>query len=292
MNTKSQRRIARTTTAPAHTPGFAGQGHFAAMVLTPADFAMSDPFLILADDKLDFTPGQQVGEPHPHAGLETVTLLVEGGITDHDAGTFNQGDVEWMSAGRGVVHNENVIAHGKSRILQLWVVLPKSARDSRPALQAIHADKIPVRRDADVELRLYSGTSADLTSPTRNNVPVTMAEIRLKTNATVEQDLPASYNAFLYMLEGSVHVGDAEIRTGQTGWLDRPQGTEPGSLQITAGTTGARLVLYAGLPQNEPVVAHGPFVADSQENIARLFSDYRAGKFEHLSEVIRTAAAA
>ena len=102
-----QRRIARVVTVPPLAPGFIGPGHLAAQVVSPQDFHLNDPFIMLADDHLDIGEGP-VGGPHPHAGFETVTLLLEGAIYDRDeGGVINAGEVQWMTAGRGIVHGEN-----------------------------------------------------------------------------------------------------------------------------------------------------------------------------------------
>src|SRR6266536_5728905 len=119
-----QRRIARTVTTPPLAPGFIGPGHLATQVVTPGDFALNDPFIMLADDHLDIGD-RPVGGPHPHAGFETVTLLLEGAIYDRDeGGLIRAGEVQWMTAGRGIIHSENVAAKGRVRLLQLWLTLP------------------------------------------------------------------------------------------------------------------------------------------------------------------------
>jgi redox-sensitive bicupin YhaK (pirin superfamily) len=283
-----QRRIARVVTVPPLAPGFVGPGHLAAQVVSPQDFHLNDPFIMLADDHLDIGEGS-VGGPHPHAGFETVTLLLEGAIYDRDeGGVINTGEVQWMTAGRGIIHGENVAAKGKVRLLQLWLTLPKSERWTTPAFQDIRADAIPVRRERGVEARVYSGTSGGSRARTRNHVPVTLAEIRMEPQASFDQDLPTSYNGFLFIVDGSVKVGEDSLKTGQVGWLDRPAGRGESLLRIVAGGEGARVVLYAGEPQGVPIVSHGPFIADSQKDIARLFGEYRAGEFVRMSELARS----
>jgi redox-sensitive bicupin YhaK (pirin superfamily) len=285
-----QRRIARVVTVPPLAPGFVGAGHLAAQVVSPQDFHLNDPFIMLADDHLDIGEGA-VGGPHPHAGFETVTLLLEGAIYDRDeGGVINAGEVQWMTAGRGIIHGENVAAKGKVRLLQLWLTLPKSERWTTPAFQDIRADAIPVRRERGVEVRVYSGTSGGSRARTRNHVPVTLTEIRMDAQASFDQDLPTSYNGFLFIVDGSVKAGEeaTSLKTGQVGWLDRPDGRGESMLRIVAGSEGARVVVYAGEPQGVPIVSHGPFIADSQKDIARLFNEYRAGEFVRMSELARS----
>jgi redox-sensitive bicupin YhaK (pirin superfamily) len=284
-----QRRIARVVTVPPLAPGFIGPGHLAAQVVSPQDFHLNDPFIMLADDHLDIGEGP-VGGPHPHAGFETVTLLLEGAIYDRDeGGVINAGEVQWMTGGRGIIHGENVAAKGKVRLLQLWLTLPKSERWTTPAFQDIRADAIPVRRERGVEVRVYSGTSGGSRARTRNHVPVTLTEIRMDAQASFDQDLPTSYNGFVFVVDGSVKVGEeaTSLKTGQVGWLDRPDGGGVSMLRIVAGRDGARVVLYAGEPQRVPIVSHGPFIADSQTDITRLFNEYRAGEFVRMSDLAR-----
>src|SRR3977135_3010477 len=116
-----QRRISRIHNVPQLAPGFVGPGHMAAPVISPEDFAVDDPFILLMDDHLDIGD-RSVGGPHPHAGFETVTLILEGAIYDADeGGVINTGEVQWMTAGRGIIHSENVLTRGKVRLLQLWL---------------------------------------------------------------------------------------------------------------------------------------------------------------------------
>jgi redox-sensitive bicupin YhaK (pirin superfamily) len=286
-----QRRMARTITPAPLAPGFVGPGHLAAQLVAQEDFAANDPFIMLMDDHLDIGD-RPIGGAHPHAGFETVTLLLDGAIYDPDeGGVINTGEVQWMTAGRGIIHSENMATKGKVRLLQLWLTLPKSQRSTTPGFQDIHADSIPVRHVKGAEVRLYSGASGDQHSPTRNHVPVTLAEITLDAGASFDQDVPTSYNGFVFVVSGSARIGeDAALLTiGQVGWLDRPQGQGISMLRIVAGDAGVRLVLYAGQPQGDPIVSQGPFVGDSRADIVRLHNEYRAGGFERMSEIARAA---
>jgi hypothetical protein len=123
----------------------------------------------------------------------------------------------------------------------------------------------------------------------RNYVPVTLADISLDARAVVEQDLPASYNGFVYVLEGSVRAGDdhTPLATGQVGWLDRDSAGGASSLRLVAGDAVARVVLYAGEPTNVPIVMHGPFVGETRADLVRVSNDYLAGRFPRMSELVR-----
>ena len=282
------RTIARVITTGPPAPGFMGPGHEAVAVVSPDAFSMNDPFILLMDDRMDL--GDRVaGGAHPHAGIETVTLVIEGAVRDHDEGVLHAGDAVWMTAGRGIIHNEESRTQGRTRILQLWVTLPKRDRWTAPGFQEIRLDSLPVRREGGAEVRLYSGRSGSEQSPTRNHVPVTLADITLPPGTVIDQELPATDNGFLYVLDGSAAVGDPAVvlATGQVGWLDRRSEGGPSTLRLSGGAGGARLVLYAGEPQGDPIVASGPFVADTEADLRRLFAESRAGHFVRMSELAR-----
>lgn len=306
-----QRTIARVVTTPVPEPGFMGTGHTAVPVVEPGDFERTDPFILLMDDRVE-RPGLPLGEAHPHAGFETVTFMIDGYVRDRDEGPLNAGDLLWMTAGRGVIHNEEVTSDGKARLLQLWLTLPKSERWVEPSFQRVPLASVPVRRETGVEVRLYSGRSGKERSSTRNRVAVTLADMRLEAGATLTQELPASYNGFLYVIEGAAQIGSeaqgaggVRLVSGQVGWLDRPGGGSPSAgrdhasgsdvdralestLAIRAELVGARVLLYAGEPTHDPVLVQGPFVGDTQEDNTRSFQRYLRGAFVRMSQLVRT----
>lgn len=286
-----ERRIARKIATPAPGPGFIGEGHTAVEVVVPSALEATDPFVLLMDDRLDVRPRRRIGGAHPHAGLETVTLLLEGTLYDRDEGELGEGDAIWMTAGRGIIHNEDVEADGRSRILQLWIRLPAADRKMGPGFEIIRRSTLPVRREPGVEARLYSGATAALRSPTRNRVPVTLVDVQLAPGTLFDQELPASYNGFIYVLEGSV-TANVALDKGDVGWLEMLVGDsdQTTSLRLTAGESRARFVLYAGEAQFETTVHHGPFVAGSREEIAEYFREFRAGKFESMSALAKRQA--
>ena len=289
-----ERRIARIVRTPAPEPGFMGAGHEAVSVLNPAEFERNDPFILLMDDRVEGLEGQ-LGGAHPHAGFETVTLMLEGGIRDRDEGPLQAGDALWMTAGSGVIHNEEVEAIGKVRLLQLWLTLPKEQRWAAPRFERIEGAAAPTRRERGVEVRLYSGATGELRSPTHNHVPVTLAEIRLDAGASVLQELPAEYNGFVYVIEGVVRGGGGEgpkLGVGQVGWLDRPSASGPSVLRLGALEQPARVLLYAGRPTGDPIVVQGPFVGDTRQDIMRKYREYLDGGFPRMSELAGAHAAA
>jgi redox-sensitive bicupin YhaK (pirin superfamily) len=290
----TERRIAHIVSAPAPEPGFIGAGHEAVMVLNPVEFARHDPFILLMDDRVEGREGQ-LGGAHPHAGFETVTFVLEGSLKDRDEGELNQGDVLWMTAGSGVIHNEDMVSTGeKLRVLQLWLTLSKADRWAEPRFERIAGENAPVRREKGAEIRLYSGSTAGLRSPTQNHVPVILAEIRLEPGARTELDVPAEYNGFLYVIEGGVRAGAdrAPLTADRIGWLDRPNEHGDTVLRLAGGESGARLVLYAGRPTGDPIVTQGPFVGETRQDITRVYRQYLAGEFPRMSQLSQLAARA
>jgi redox-sensitive bicupin YhaK (pirin superfamily) len=266
---------------------FIGEGHTAVEVVAPTDLVASDPFVILMDDRLDIAQRRQIGGAHPHAGIETVTLVMEGTVHDRDEGTLAAGDVIWMTAGRGIVHNEAVEAAGRSRIFQLWIALPAREREAAPRFEIVRREEAPVVRGPGVEARLYSGAWGGLRSPTRNVVPITMLDVALAPGAQLREQLPGAYNGFVYVVEGRVAIGRDTLTAGQVGWLTP---SERSALVASAGERGARLVLYAGLPIREPLVHQGPFVAGSRAEIAEQYRRFRTGQFPGMHQLARARA--
>jgi redox-sensitive bicupin YhaK (pirin superfamily) len=244
----------------------------------------SDPFVLLMDDRFDFEARRRIGGAHPHAGLETMTLILEGMLHDRDGGDLAAGDAVWMSAGRGIIHDEDVEAGGRVRILQLWIALPARDRVLEPQFEIIRREAVPVVRLAGAEAVLYSGTSGSASSPTRNRVPTTMIDLSLEPNVTFEQDLPPAYNGFLYVLDGSVKVGGDPVAASQVGWLAPSSSRE---LVISAQDNGARLMLYAGQPLGEPLTQQGPFVAGAPAEIIDFNRRFRADEFTRMSELAK-----
>ena len=290
----SDRGIGRVITTPAPSPGFIGEGHTAVTVVDSREFERNDPFIVLMDDRIDLEPGREAGGAHPHGGFETVTFVVEGELQDRDEGTLKTGDILWMTAGSGVIHNEHVVPLEKTRILQLWLTLTRSARWSAPRFERIARDDAPVRREPGVEARVYSGRSGAAHAKTHNYVPVTLVDVRLEPGARFDQELPDSYNGFLYVLDGSVSVGSERtpLVAGQVGWLTETE-INPSNISrvsITGGDGGGRLLLYAGERQGIPLVMHGPFVGESRPDIMRLSQLYMSGKMPRISELERKVA--
>jgi redox-sensitive bicupin YhaK (pirin superfamily) len=281
----SQRRKLVRKYTPADNPGFLGSGHIARAVIQ-GGFMETDPFILLMDDILDKKNDDPAGGPHPHAGFETVTLLLEGEMGE-GPDRMKGGDMQMMTAGGGIIHTETIAKKAKLRLLQLWLTLPKKDRWTTPRVQDISLNHVPeISLDGTV-IKVYSGSLAGITSPMKNYTPVIIADIRIQPNASASLKLPASYSTFLYVLDGAVLVGDEKklLDHNEVGWLDRSKEEGESDLRLSATESGTRLVLYSAQSQGDEIVPHGPFIGDTNEDIVRLYQEFRSGKMKHISTV-------
>lgn len=256
--------------------------HTASPILAPGNWVDYDPFLLLMEDK--FQKG--AFSEHPHRGIETLTFIIDGRLNHYDnatgaGGILEKGDLQFMTAGRGVIHNESPLDGETVHLLQLWVNLPRKYKMVKPRYQDMHAKDMPVRQENGALIRVYSGSSGDIVSNTLNYAPVTFVEMVLEEGASISQDLPGTYNGYIYVLEGSGTFGEnkVEAKKGQAMWLGSANDGELSSIHMSANEK-LRLVLFAGEPLREPVVAYGPFVMNSEEEIRQAYRDYQEGKFE------------
>ncbi|WAH39341.1 pirin family protein [Alicyclobacillus dauci] len=272
-----EREISRSWTVH---PEQASPIHTVGMVLEPGQWARHDPFLFLAEDWFE----EGTFDFHPHRGIETVTYVISGKLTHYDnkfgEGTLLPGDVQWMTAGRGVIHKEDAAKDSPVHSLQLWVNLPRDDKMTEPRYQNMRGQDMPLRQEEGVAIRVFSGSSAGVAAPTQNYVPVTMVEINVEPGYSVSQDLPGDYNGFLYVLDGSGTFGSNHVEgTKGTGlWLGSAEEDKPSAITIRAKER-LRVLLYAGRPLHQPVVAYGPFVMNTKEQIREAFEDYQAGRF-------------
>jgi redox-sensitive bicupin YhaK (pirin superfamily) len=293
-NVTLQRSVVRTVTTPAPAPGFAGPGHTAVFAVDPNEFALQDPFIMMADDRLDLPEGATVGGEHPHAGFEIATFLLEGAAYDQDEGPLNAGDLQWMVAGSGVIHGEHVTAAPRTRLLQLWYALPEEERWKAPSFATIEREQAELRREPGVEVRRYHAGSGFARNSDPPVARLIVSEARLDAGSRASLELPADFNAFLYVIEGQVRAGEGEgtaLGKGQIGWLDRSGPSGGSSLSLVAGESGARVVLYAGEPQNVSIAMHGPFVGGSRADLMKMSRDWMDGRFQRMSALVRAAKA-
>ncbi|OMF24143.1 pirin [Paenibacillus sp. FSL H8-0548] len=255
--------------------------HSVGAILEPGRWEDYDPFLLLMEDK--FKKG--AFDVHPHRGIETITFVIDGSINHYDSasgagGSLQKGDLQFMTAGRGVVHNESPADGEQVHLLQLWVNLPREHKMTAPRYQNLPAKDMPVRQEEGALIRVYSGSSGDVVSDTLNYAPVTFVEMLVNGGASIVQDLPGSYNGFIYVLEGSGIFGEnkVEAKKGQALWLESADEATMSSIHVAA-TENLRLVLFAGTPLKEPIAARGPFVMNTAEEITQAYEDYRNGTF-------------
>jgi len=212
--------------------------------------------------------------------------MLEGELGD-EVHRMKAGDLQMMTAGDGIIHTETIDKKARMRLLQLWLNLPKKDRWITPRVQDISLDHVPKISSEGVELKLYSGSLAGISSPVKNHVPVIIADIRMRPDTSYALNLPASYSTFLYVLDGSLQMGEERkpLDQNEVGWLDRSAIDGDSELNLATGKSGARFVLYSGQAQGDRIVSHGPFIADTQEDISRLYRDFRSGKMKHISNV-------
>jgi len=259
-----------------------GAGVSLTRVIGTGQLPALDPFLMLDEFGSD-RPGDYIaGFPsHPHRGFETVTYMLDGRMRHKDnhgnEGLLTPGSVQWMTAGRGIVHSEMPEQEeGLMRGFQLWVNLPAKDKMGAPAYQEFAPDRIPVAQpSAGVSAKVIAGRIGEVEGPVRQ--PATEPsyfDLKVDAGASFEHALPAGHNVFAYVYEGEVASGEAIAGKGEllvfgAGDAVRFEGRAPTS----------RLILVAGRPLNEPVARYGPFVMNTQAEIMQAVQDFQAGKF-------------
>lgn len=247
-----------------------------------------DPFLLLHHfGPTTVEPGHDplgVG-PHPHRGFEPVTFLYSGGIRHKDSrgneGFLQGGDVQWMTAGMGIIHSERASREfletgGAMEGIQLWVNLPKAHKMAQPAYQDIKADRIPAITEdgGKATLRLVAGQYKGQRGPARTFTPILAIQAALSEGGFIEIEVPESYNALCYLLDGEMQLNENFSYTGET-MLHFKNDGEGFALRATADT---RALILAGAPIGEPVAQWGPYVMNTQTEIMQAMRDYQMGK--------------
>jgi redox-sensitive bicupin YhaK (pirin superfamily) len=250
-----------------------------------------DPFLMLDEFGTDKAEDYISGFPdHPHRGFETVTYMLDGRMRHRDnhgnEGVLVPGSVQWMTAGRGLVHSEMPEQQeGRMRGFQLWLNLPAREKMTAPKYQEFGPERIPLASPAKgVTAKVIAGRVADIVGPIfQPATDPTYLDVSLEPGAVFVQRLPADYAAFLYVFEGTLEVGaDAgasAVRTHELAVLG--EGEEIRLKGVSAGADGrtARAILVAGRPLREPVAKYGPFVMNTREELQQAFADFQSGKF-------------
>lgn len=287
MNTIAQARLNRPREIERLVEGVAtsdGAGVKLTRVLTGKLQRRLDPFLMLdafgSDDPDDYIAGFP---DHPHRGFETVTYMLAGRMRHRDSagheGLLQNGGVQWMTAGRGVIHSELPEQEdGVMEGFQLWLNLPAQCKMAEPWYRDFPSEAIPEYVTPEgVTVRVIAGSSNGIAGiVARETTEPVYLDIHLPAGSEFSTGIPVSHNAFIYVYRGAVNVGDVQLASRRMGILDNAAGAD--GVTISA-TEDARLILVAGKPLNEPIVQYGPFVMNTQEEIHQALNDFRSGHF-------------
>jgi quercetin 2,3-dioxygenase len=245
-----------------------------------------DPFLLLDHFGSPYAEDYEAGFPmHPHRGIETVTYVLKGEVLHRDSigneGTITVGDVQWMTSGRGIMHEEmpQVRPEGMEGF-QLWVNLPAKHKMSKPRYQDVRAPTIPAyTTNEGSEVRVVAGQVGNVAGPvTEIAAEPLYIDVTVPAGSMFEQPLTKGHNAFAYVFEGSANFGDGD----QAVKVDSPSLailSDGDSVRVSTGKTATRFLLVAGKPLNEPVARYGPFVMNTKEEIQQALEDLRRGTF-------------
>ena len=269
-----------------------GGGFLVRRPFPKASFSDFDPFLLLDEmGPMDVAPGEAKGAPdHPHRGFETVTYMLSGDMEHKDssghAGWLRSGDVQWMTAGAGVVHAEMPSAEfmrtgGRMHGFQLWVNLPKRDKMMKPRYQEIPSSQIPKATSPDglVSVTVIAGEAMGAKAVIETRTPIVYLHYRLKPGGVVTQSVSRDYNAFAYLVEGAGVFG-ANGERGVDGQMVMfaPDGDTVRIENPADAQSELEVLLIAGVPLHEPIVRYGPFVMNTEAEIRQAFADYSQGR--------------
>ena len=238
-----------------------------------------DPFFLLDEFRSDNPNDYIAGFPmHPHRGIETITYLLEGSFRHKDSrgggGLLKSGDVQWMTAGKGIQHEEMpVLEEGRLWGYQLWLNLPKKSKWAEPKYQHLTKDNIPTIFDDGTEIRIISGSFDDNYGPAQNIVPAEFYDVYLPKRKTIVLQAKKNYNSLIYIHSGSVNIQGQEIENGNLVEFE-----ENNSITIVSSTEETGFLFLSAIPNNEPYSRGGPFVMNTRVEILEAFEDYKTGK--------------
>jgi redox-sensitive bicupin YhaK (pirin superfamily) len=240
-----------------------------------------DPFLMLDAFGSDAADDYIAGFPdHPHRGFETVTYMLAGRMRHRDSagneGLLEDGGVQWMTAGRGVIHSElPEQSEGRMEGFQLWLNLPAAEKLRDPWYRDIQSADVPEWRGDGVRARVIAGESHGVAGAVqREGTQPLYLDLHLEAGATFEQPLPEGHNGFVYVYRGALQIGEQSVPEQRMAILaNRGDG-----VRLQAGAAGARAILIAGRPLKEPIAQYGPFVMNTQQEIVQAVEDFRAGR--------------
>jgi len=274
-------------------PHWVGDGFPVRTFFSYGDGPAISPFLLLdyaGPTRFEAAAQPRGVGPHPHRGFETVTVVYQGEVEHRDSaghgGTIGPGDVQWMTAASGVVHEE---MHGRAftrsggtlEMVQLWVNLPAKDKMSPPRYQDLLDVQIPnvqLENDAGT-LRVIAGAFRGTQGPAHTVTPIELWDVRLRAGQAAQLPLPAGHTAMLLVQDGALRIGATTVEAPQLAWLDR----DGDSVHLEAPAADARLLLLAGQPIVEPVVGYGPFVMNSKAEIGQAIEDFESGKMGRLT---------
>jgi redox-sensitive bicupin YhaK (pirin superfamily) len=240
-----------------------------------------DPFLMLDAFGSDSADDYIAGFPdHPHRGFETVTYMLAGRMRHRDSagheGLLADGGVQWMTAGRGVIHSElPEQTEGRMEGFQLWLNLPAKDKMATPWYRDIQSAEVPEWRGAGVSARVIAGESHGVSGAVqREGTAPLYLDLRLEPDAAFDQPLPEGHNAFVYVYRGSLAIGAQPVPAQRMAIL----GNVGDGVRLVASADGVRAILIAGRPLKEPIVQYGPFVMNTQQEIVQAVEDFRAGR--------------
>jgi len=269
-----------------------GGGFLVRRPFPKATFSEFDPFLLLDEmGPMEVAPGEAKGAPdHPHRGFETVTYLLSGDMEHRDsrghAGRLQPGDVQWMTAGAGVVHSEMPSREfartgGRMHGFQLWVNLPQRDKMIKPRYQEISSSQIPKATSSDglVDVSVIAGEAMDHKAVIETRTPIIYLHYRIKPGGATIQKVPGNYNAFVYIVEGEGLFGaERERATDGQMILFARDGDAVRIENPAEATSTLEVLLIAGVPLNEPVARYGPFVMNTEREIRQAIEDYQLGR--------------
>ena len=244
--------------------------------------SLMSPFLLLDEmGPVDYAPGKAVGAPwHPHRGFETVTYLLEGEMEHEDSagskGTLTPGDVQWMTAGKGIIHSEMPTAKmmlegGMMHGFQIWVNLPAKDKMMNPRYQDISAAESPIAEKKGVWARVVAGECLGVESSLDTVIPITYVHVKMETGSVLEKNLDLDLNGMIYVFNGEIEIEGKAVSDGSLALLSN--GT---TVKITAKENSQYLIL-AGPEIGEPIARYGPFVMNTREEIMQAIDDYQNG---------------
>ncbi|OAY63213.1 pirin-like protein [Ananas comosus] len=255
-------------------PQFEGDGAIVRRSIGRSELRNLDPFLMLDE----FSVSAPAGFPdHPHRGFETVTYMLEGEFTHQDfaghKGTIRAGDLQWMTAGRGIIHSEMPAAEGVQKGLQLWINLSSKDKMIEPRYQELQSKDVSRVEKDGVDVRIIAGEAFGVRSPVYTRTPTMYLDYTLKPGAHVRQRIPDSWNSFVYVIEGEGVFGNPNSPASSSHYV-LVLGAGDGLDAWNRSTKPLRFVLLGGQPLNEPIVQYGPFVMNTQDEIEQTIEDY------------------